>query len=371
MRTWNRNGIIYVWFDGYGWRSSGLSDRDAAIAWATKNLPSKTPERITLREFSENFFIPGKCSWLEVQEDRGKHMVASTIQRYRRHLEKHIWPALGNYLLDDITLIQVRNWISKLNRSKDTKNKILGTLRVVFDEAELYGYLERSPIDKLKSYTVRKGENRRDRFTTEEIHKLFPAEHDTALKIHQTQKWLTFHLIAADCGIRSGEIAALTWGVWKRSLHGLLILKTFSTDEMTMRDTTKSDEKGIALLSERTEQELLLWESMADRTEPEDLIFCDTDGGPIRAEVSNKHFKASCKRAGIELNGRTQYSLRHSFATDALSLIPHGTVRMLMHHRDDKSMKHYDHREIEQRLTEKLQDKKIQEARKFLARRWG
>lgn len=370
MRTWNRNGTIYVYFEGHGFRSSGLTNRDDALAWAAQYNPEKAKTDITLREFTEDFFLPGKCLWLRHAKSHGRKFVDSTIQRYRRHLVNHIWPELGNMPISQITRLRIRTWFDSLDLAADTKNKILGTLRVVFDEAETHELIENSPVDKVKSYNT-SDSKRRPRLSVEEINKLFPSSHDEAISIHLTQKWVTYHLIMADCGLRPGEVSALTWGIWKRSLHGILIIKTFASDAMIMRDTTKSDEKGIALLSERTEQELLLWESMADRTEPGDLLFYDSEGGPIRAEVSNKHFKASCKRAGIELNGRTQYSLRHSFASDALSLIPHGTVKLLMHHRDEKSIRQYDHREIEQQLTEKLQDKKIQEARKFLARRWN
>ena len=63
---------------------------------------------------------------------------------------------------------------------------------------------------------------------------------------------------------------------------------------------------------------------------PLQLVFKSVNGNTLKPEISLKHFKASCARAKIELNGRTQYSLRHTFDTDLLKQLNRDTVNDLM-----------------------------------------
>lgn len=49
------------------------------------------------------------------------------------------------------------------------------------------------------------------------------------------------------------------------------------------------------------------------------------------------------RRAGIELNGRTQYSLRHTFYTEMLKRIPEKDVKKMAGHWALR--KEYDHRQ--------------------------
>ena len=83
------------------------------------------------------------------------------------------------------------------------------------------------------------------------------------------------------------------------------------------------------------------------------MIFPSINGNTLKAEVSNKHFKASCDRAGIDRGGRTQYSLRHTFDTELLKVLDRGTVQNLMGHTSYR--KEYDHRTGEDLLLQ-LQD---------------
>ena len=69
--------------------------------------------------------------------------------------------------------------------------------------------------------------------------------------------------------------------------------------------------------------------------------------------MSNKHFKASCDRAGLERNDRTQYCLRHTFDTELLKKLNRETVQDLMGHTSYR--KEYDHRTGEDLLLQ-LQD---------------
>ena len=73
----------------------------------------------------------------------------------------------------------------------------------------------------------------------------------------------------------------------------------------------------------------------------DDLLF-RINGAPIKLETGNKHIKASVIRAGLELQGRTQYCLRHTFYTEALKRMPEKEVEKMAGHKSPR--KEYDHR---------------------------
>ncbi len=60
-------------------------------------------------------------------------------------------------------------------------------------------------------------------------------------------------------------------------------------------------------------------------------------------ESANKHFRASCKKAGVDPGKRSQYCLRHSFNTHALHILEMKEVQKLMGHRTDEMTRHYYH----------------------------
>ena len=101
--------------------------------------------------------------------------------------------------------------------------------------------------------------------------------------------------------------------------------------------------KAVAL-PRRAEELLLLHEAASERTEPEDLIFHPREAtGGVQSNTANKHFKASCKRAGINRGDRTPYNLRYSFNMYALQLLDRKEVQGLMGHRTDAMTTRYDH----------------------------
>lgn len=78
------------------------------------------------------------------------------------------------------------------------------------------------------------------------------------------------------------------------------------------------------------------------RGAPADDLLFRINGQPVQLDTSNKHFKASTARAGLELAGRTQYCLRHTFYTEALKRMPEKEVEMMAGHKSLR--KEYDHR---------------------------
>jgi len=65
--------------------------------------------------------------------------------------------------------------------------------------------------------------------------------------------------------------------------------------------------------------------------------------GVITTPTSQKHFKGACKRAGVDLRGRPQYSLRHTFNTELMSVASLEDVQESMGHRSMSSTLTYLH----------------------------
>ncbi len=129
------------------------------------------------------------------------------------------------------------------------------------------------------------------------------------------------------------------------------------------RKETKTRIKKPAVLTERAEGLLLLLESTASDTDKDTLIFHSPDNGPVILESANKHFKASCVRAGVDPRDRTQYCLRHSFNTHALHMLEKKDIQKLMGHRTDEMTKHYYHptdedllKQVPESARKKLED---------------
>lgn len=93
----------------------------------------------------------------------------------------------------------------------------------------------------------------------------------------------------------------------------------------------------------------------------DDDFFFLIDGRLLCPEVSNKHLRGACKRAGVDLAGRTQYSLRHSFETGIAGLVENKVLIELMGHTSFR--KEYDHRKPKKILTRLQPVREILEGR--------
>ncbi len=161
-------------------------------------------------------------------------------------------------------------------------------------------------------------------------------------------------MIMGSCGLRPQEVGALTWGKWSRTMHGLAITHKIDPDSKQRVKGTKTGYSKAVALSRRAEEILLLHEATSEKTDPDDLIFNPKEAADgIQSDTSNKHFKAACKRAGVERGDRTQYSLRHSFNTYALQILDRKEVQSLMGHRTDAMTNRYDH-PADQQLIERI-----------------
>lgn len=330
--------IFYVCFraNPEKWISTGQTNIVAATQWAEHYNPENGPVSITFKEFTKDFFLEGQCAWLKRMNQKGHTYGYPHLKRYRQILEGHWIPVFGNLLIGSIRRKQIDEYLMSLNVAAETKNKYLSALRTVLSEAEYQELIDRNPAREVRLFKGKTKE--RKIFTPEELAKLFPEDIKDLKAIFIDLEWALYFYLQASCGLRPSEVAALYWSDWKKEYHGFIV--TSSIEMFTgRRKTTKTNIVKPAILTEKAEFLLTL---IGPGRSDDNLIF-SVNNAPIKLETSNKHFKASCEKAGVERGDRTQYSLRHTFNTLALTKLPVNQVQKLMGHQTEAMTAHYNH----------------------------
>ncbi len=352
------------------WRSTGTKNPAEALRFAERGLLGLRPKAgpMTLKAYTREFFLPGRCPYLRRTQDRGDTLNQQSIARHRSNLVNYIWPALGTRVLSSITrrdiedsIIGLRIYRTKQPASRETKNKVINTWRRVLDQAE---YDEIVPINV--SRLVKQYSNTDSRqtqiFTREEYGRFFPEDRAEMLHIWGGPFWSTFFLVLATTGARQGQVAALRWDNWFSDIGGLWSMEAVEerTGELKGIKTAKKGLDAVPLvLTSRANFELKAWREITDYPADEDLIFHWNSRASARitlgAATVNKHLKAAARRAGVDRVGpgmRTPKSWRHSFSTDMLSMLDEGTVQEAFGHVQGSRVtgERYDHRSAEQRI---------------------
>lgn len=145
--------------------------------------------KLTLRSYAR--------PWLE-----HRNLSRRTRENYRYHLEQNILPTLGDAVLTDITPEDVRAWFAGLGTEYQTRNaRAYGVLTAVLNTAVDDGLLDRSPARIKGGNAVKHTKRSVVLLEAEELATLaskMPA--DLGLSV----------LLAAWCGLRRGEVFALT-----------------------------------------------------------------------------------------------------------------------------------------------------------------
>ena len=348
-KTSPKGYVYYVMFASMPgkWISTGTHDYTKAVQWASRYDPPAATEMsdITFREYTEDFFVRGKCPYLKRQESHGKHFGDMHIHTIRRILERYLWKEFGKKRLSMITRRDIDQWLVHLDCAFETKNKYLATLRNALDQA---AYDEIIPVNPAKEVPFFKGKNRdRGRWSKEELALFFPDDIDAMSAVWGSLSWATYFYILASTGLRPSEVSALYWEDWAKDLHGLVVGHAY--ENLTgKRKGTKTGVVKPAILTERGETLLSLMEMQRD---DEPRIF-SVNGGRVRLATIAKHLRGVCSRLKIDQAGRTPYTFRHTFNTLTVRNLPREIVQTLMGHATDAMTRRYDHPTDDERLQD-------------------
>jgi len=348
-------GVFYVRFrDESGellsWQvAAGVTSRTAARAWAQKRLKTgvvTTRQTYSFAKYAEHWWIWDRCQYIRGKVARGQQISRRYAQYQRRNLERYILPAFGHRALLKINTGDIEHWLLGLQEKNQlsglTCNHILATLKVMFSEAFRLGIIPSDPaarVSPLKESTAE-----RVVLTVDEIKTLFD---ETALLSiwNGDERAYTAAAIAVTCGLRIGEVQALTEGSLSNGY--LAVNQAWGRSDGLVEP--KYGSRRIVPVPMRVEDHIRHLIDASTNSEPADLIFRGKDRTtPLDHKFFTKRLTMALATVGIDEQerierGLTFHALRHTAASVMRGKVPDYVVRALTGHKSEKMLDHYGH----------------------------
>jgi integrase len=322
--------------------------------------------KIKLKDFTTDFFVWGKCSWIKRQHAKGRRFSEAQAYQRRGQLKNHILKQFEDRYIASINRLEVENWLASIPRANATRNQILDTFRIVMREAETAGYIPHNVLERTERFGAA-DRKERDIFTLEELKRLFPEDRGKLLEIWGSLKHATCFIVIATTGIRTGEARALCW---RHNLEGgaLLIDQAVKADR-TM-GATKTGDVRIVLLPGKAQTLLNDWKDSEKNPfrGPDDLLFWGNDRNkPWSSNYLSKYLHPCLERAEVDTGSRNLvcHSFRHTFNTMMRQILPLEILQALTGHKSEAMTQLYDHPTLEDRL------KKLQGHKKLIEKVWN
>ncbi len=351
--------------------SAGTKDRDEAVRWAERKMReiAQTKRQVTLAEFCNGFFSEADPhGYRKRAEAHNHHFSEEYYEAHEARLKNHILPFHGEYILSAITDTMIEDLFLSAHSVKgdgtrelgdNARNKILSTYRIVLDAAKREHLIPSNPAEKIEDISEEYEET--IPFSEDEMRKFFPEDDEILIKNWYNLRWAAYFSLLKDTSWRPCEVAAF-------SIHGFYphykesSINAAYTDKEVHWKTHKvvpriktANKKGgakykVALISDQTVRLLnrLKEQLKGDyffELRTEDLCFShprkNFGDRYIYSELANKRLRSTAGAVGIDLDGRTQYSMRHTWETDHFGMIPDDLRNMIMGHK--KTRKEYVH----------------------------
>jgi integrase len=236
------------------------------------------------------------ADWLEHKE---QHVRGSTLADYKSVYEGHLEKHIKDRLIFEVRPLELQRLIDGMAARPRTANKALTILKSMFRQAVIWNYLEASPASELKRIPEKHTE--RPFLTVEEASKLLSV-------LKGRDRLLVYTALVT--GLRSGELAALTW----QDIEGNLIrVRRSYRDGVFSPPKTVYGRRDVIIPKDLAEQ------LEAVRGRPHYLVFPDEPYGPLpRWKMIKQILRPALKRASIEKEIRF-HDLRHTYATWCIS----------------------------------------------------
>jgi len=324
---------------------------DEAADYVRDYFEKKSEVQITLDSFAADFFKWNTCGWIKRQHAKGRSFTEPVAHDRRAHLDNHILPEFGKKLLTQLNRYDIENWLVSLSLSNQSKNHILYSFRIVLSDAELAGYIDRNPLEKVERFGLA-DKKERDIFTLDELDLLFPENDIELLKIWESLKLASAFSILASTGIRRGEVCALRW---RHRLTDNVLYVENAVKRSGKIGLPKNKDSHLAVINDRARRLLDEWRDSEENkyTEPEDFIYCGRyRDKPYSPEHLSRVFNEALKRSEIEVNGRNlvTHSLRHTYSTLIQKAVTAELAQELIGHKSQAMLKNYNHPSLEDRL---------------------
>ncbi len=265
---------------------------------------------VTLKQYGERVFMPAKsvtCS-------------ENTRSSFQSMLDHHIYPALGEYKLPDITSANISALLldfQAAGKAHASVVKLYTILNLLFKMAYLGDIIERNPMDK-----VQRPRRRKDEVQTQEVEAY--TANELRYIIHcldqEPLKWRALLRLLIDTGIRRGECCGLRWEYVDFENCTITIAGNLCYTKAAgiYLDTPKSgkirtidvDPDVMELLKE-------LRKEQAKNAISQFVFTQDMSIEPMHPQSPTRFMEKFAKRHGIE--HLHPHKLRHSFASVAIT----------------------------------------------------
>lgn len=172
----------------------------------TAEIKESLPEqKITVRQLFEEYT---KAKKYEVRE--------TTLDKTKQILENHVLPSFENKKLNQLNLISLQNWKTKIEEkslSITMKKNIYKEFRALLNFGIKFGYLASNPLTRLGNFKdAYESKKSIDYYTSDEFLKFIgKAKEDAGANGFYEWNYYVFFCIAFYTGLRKGEIFALKW----------------------------------------------------------------------------------------------------------------------------------------------------------------
>jgi integrase len=234
----------------------------------------------------------------------------STYNRYGEIIRLRIVPQIGGIPLSRLSPAHVQGMLASLERvgvSPRGRQMAFDELHHALDQGVQWGMIPRNVCDAVT----------RPRAPRPAMQVLTPERVNVLLKAAREDRFHALYVLAVSTGLRQGELLGLQWD--DVDLAGALLHVRNSLHEVSGRlwlDEPKTpkakrpvDLPKIAVVALRKHRGRMLAEG-----HPHGLVFCDTQGGPIRkSNLVRRSFLPLLESAGLP---RIRFhDLRHTAAT--------------------------------------------------------
>ena len=353
-RSRSANGSPQPYRDGNRWKAPGFvldvngekhkvmgtgSSQSAAIK-RREELKVLKRQSLALESLPRDvIYVDEYCKhWLEVSKQGQTQLANKTYVGYKSAIDKWISPYLGKIKLVHLTrqhILTLMQEVTKQGLSRSMQNQIRAVLKPALEEAEIEGYVDKSPWRSIKLAKAKSGAP--DYFSIEDVIRIL----ETASAQGQLLRW-QFYLVY---GPRQGECLGLRWSdidldsdnpcvsisrqLQRVTGKGLLAvpLKTIKSER-----TLALGEKMSELFRAAREAHMTAQMVHGDSWNPEGYVFVTPVGTPIDPANDRKAWFRLLADAGVPL--KRLYTARHTAGTHATDinvaskLLGHSSIRV-------------------------------------------
>jgi integrase len=319
--------VVYEGFDPtsgqerHRWHAAGATRKDAEklLGDLVKRMHDgdyRAPERITFGDYLLERWLPTKQSQLR----------PSTFSSYRNNVITHVIPRIGLIPLQKLQPEDLDTFYAHLLRdgrrngvggglAPKTVRIIHGIIRKALADAMRKGTVTRNVADLADPPKVRLGGSREMTvWSADELREFLAGIEDN--------DWFVPIFIAANTGMRRGEVLGLTWRNVDLDAARLVVSQQILSVEYeaSVADVKTSHSRRTIDLDPRTVAVLKAWRRQqleqkmsTGRRGNEEFVFTRPDGGPIHPDLFSQSWQRLMRDS--ELRTIRLHDLRHTHAT--------------------------------------------------------